>query len=184
LSVVVFTLQAGIEAGAGLWAYVYLTAGHGLSPGAAGLVISGYWATLCVGRIVLGLVAERVGAPRVLACAVAGVAIGAAMMTLPGTAALAVAGMAVLGLAAAPVFPLLTLTTAERVGHDRADSTIGFQVAAGNVGAAVVPSGIGLLLQHRGGTTLGPALLALALVMGALYGLFVRGTKPEGPPVA
>jgi fucose permease len=179
VSIAVFALHTGIEGAAGLWAYVYLTAGHGLPPGAAGLAISGYWATLCVGRVVLGVVAEHVGAARVLTCAVAGIVGGTAMMAVPGPAVVALAGLAVLGLAAAPVFPLLILTTAQRVGHDHADRTIGCQIAAGSIGAAVLPAGIGLLLQHLGGTALGPILLALALVLAAVYSLLVRLTSGD-----
>ena len=38
---------------------------------------------MCVGRVVLGPVAERLGPARVLAAAVAGVPLGAALMALP-----------------------------------------------------------------------------------------------------
>jgi hypothetical protein len=57
--------------------------------------------------VVLGPVAERLGPARVLSAAVAGVPLGAALMTLsilgpipgPGSGALAVAGLMLLGLA-------------------------------------------------------------------------------------
>ncbi|MFE1957250.1 MFS transporter [Streptomyces sp. NPDC059479] len=184
LSTAVFALHIGIESGIGLWAYVFLTTGRGLSPEIAGSAVSGFWAAIFMGRLVLGPVAERVGAARVLSCAVAGIAGGAAMMTLPGPAVLALGGMLVLGLAAAPMFPLLTLTTAERVGQDDADRTIGLQIAASKIGSAVLPAGMGLLIQHAGATTLAPALLALALVMATGYGLLVRLTASPDAPTA
>ncbi|MFE9887951.1 MFS transporter [Streptomyces scopuliridis] len=183
LSTAVFAVHIGIESGTGLWAYVFLTTGRGLSPETAGLAVSGFWAAMFIGRLVLGPVAERVGAARVLSCAVMGIAGGAAMMTLPGPAVLALAGMLLLGLAAAPVFPLLTLTTADRVGNDAADRTIGFQVAASKIGAAVLPAGMGLLIQHAGATALGPALLTLALVMATGFGLLVRRTASAPTPI-
>ena len=78
---------------------------HQLSPGVA---VSGYWAMMVVGRIVLGLAAKRLGAGRVLVAAVAGVPVGAALLTVPAPGWLAVAGLLLLGLAAAPIFPLFT----------------------------------------------------------------------------
>ena len=129
---------------------------------------------MCVGRVVLGPVAERLGPARVLAAAVAGVPLGAALMTLsilgpvpgPGSGALAVAGLMLLGLAAAPVFPLFTLTT----GTTR---MVSLQVAASAVGGAAIPAGLGLLLGAAGARLLAPALLALGLAMGGLYA-FIR----------
>jgi fucose permease len=172
LSTAIFALETGIESGVGLWAYVFLTEGRDLPPATAGLVLSGYWATMCVGRIILGPVAERVGPALVLACSVAGVTAAAAAMTVPGPTALVLVGVLVLGLAAAPMFPLLTLTTAERLGHGDTDRTIGFQVAASTIGGAALPAGMGLLIQRLGANALGPTVLALALVMAiAYYGL-------------
>jgi fucose permease len=83
-----------------------------------------------------------------------------------GSGALAVAGLMLLGLAAAPVFPLFTLTT----GTTR---MVSLQVAASAVGGAAVPAGLGLLLGAAGPWLLAPALLALGLAMGGLYA-FIR----------
>jgi hypothetical protein len=72
----------------------------------------------------------------------------------------------VLVLAAAPVFPLFTLTT----GTTR---MVSLQVAASAVGGAAIPAGLGLLLGAAGPALLAPALLALGLAMAGLYA-FIR----------
>ena len=72
-------VETGIESGAGIWGYVFLTAGRGLAPETAGVAVSAYWATMFAGRVVLGPVAERLGPARVLAVAVAGIPAGAAL---------------------------------------------------------------------------------------------------------
>ena len=113
------------------------------------MAVSAYWATMFAGRVVLGPVAERVGPLRVLAGAVAGVPLGAALMAVPGPVILAVIGMMTVGLAAAPVFPLLTLTTARRtgaVGVARTTRTVGLQVAASAIGGTALPAGLGLAI--------------------------------------
>jgi MFS family permease len=135
-------VETGIESGAGIWGYIFLTAGRGLSHDVAGVAVSAYWAMMFVGRAVLGLVAERIGSARVLGGGVVGVTVGAALMTVPGPAFVAVIGMMTLGLAAAPIFPLLTLTTAQRVGTgDVAGTTraVSLQVAASAIGSAALP---------------------------------------------
>jgi len=118
-------------------------------------------------------VAARLGAARVLAWAVASVPAGALLMTLPGPAFVAVVGMMVLGLATAPIFPLLTLTTSDRVGASAA-TAVGLQVAASAVGGAALPSGIGLVIGAVSAWTLAPALLVLSLAMCGVYWLTLR----------
>ena len=161
-------VEAGIESGASLWGYLFLTAGRGLGRPAAGLAVAGYWATLFLGRAVLGPVAERLGAGRVLAAAVVGVPVGAAVMAAPGPAWVPVAGLLLLGLAAAPVFPLLTLATAARTGASAATRTVTLQVAASAVGSAAVPAGLGLVIGAGGASRLGLLLAGLGLAMCGL----------------
>ena len=194
-------VEAGIESGAGIWAYVFLTAGQGLSDQAAGVTVAAYWATMFAGRAVLGPVAERLGPARVLAGAVIGVTLSAALMTVPGPRALAVAALLSLGLAAAPLFPLLTLLTGRRTdaagrtpdgepaasqptasepaasqrASQPAAGRVGLLVAASAAGNAALPAGIGLAIGAFQAGVLGPALLVLSVAMCALCGATVRG---------
>jgi fucose permease len=173
-------VETGVESAAGIWGYLFLTAGRGLSPGVAGVAVAAYWATMFAGRAVLGPVAERAGAAQVLAGAVTGVAGGAGLMTVPGPGVLAVAGLMVLGLAAAPIFPLLTLTTGDRMGPRGADMTqaVGVQVAASAVGGTLLPSGIGLAVGASDAGVVAPSLFVLGLAMVSLYRLLPRVTQP------
>ncbi|MGC4759670.1 MFS transporter [Micromonospora trifolii] len=164
-----FMLYVAIEVSAGLWAFLLLTEGRGLSATLAGGCVSAYWGSLFVGRVVQGLMAERLGAGLVLRASLAGMAVGAALIAVPGPAVLAVLGLVVVGFAAAPVFPLLTLTTADRVGAAHADRAIGLQIGASGVGAALVPAGLGVLIGNTSVQVLGSALLVLALALIALY---------------
>jgi len=173
-------VETGIESGAGIWGYIFLTAGRGLSHEVAGLAVSAYWAMMFVGRAVIGPVAERVGPGRVLGCAVVGVSFGAVLMTLPAPGLVAVIGMMTIGLAAAPIFPLFTLTTAQRVGAGGARGTtraVSLQVAASAVGSALVPAGIGLVIEASNARMLAPSLLVFGLAMCVVYGLVVYRSR-------
>jgi fucose permease len=162
-------VECGIESGAGIWGYVYLTTGRGLSSAAAAVTVSAYWATMFAGRVVLGPVAERFGARRVLAGGVAGLVTGALLLTVPGPAAVPVAGLVVAGLAAAPIFPLLMLTTAGQLAGADATWTVSLQVAAAAGGNAALPAGLGLVIGTLTAGALGPALLLLSLLLAGLY---------------
>jgi fucose permease len=180
IAVIFIAIESGIETAAGIWGYVFLTSGRGVPATVAGVAVSAYWAMMFAGRALLGPVAERVGASRVLAIAIAGVPAGALLMAVPGPAAVSVAGMMVLGLAAAPVFPLLTLTTADRVGEGGAAMAVGLQTAASAIGSAALPSGIGLVIGVAGAQVTGPALLVLGVAMCAVYALALRPARAVG----
>ncbi|SCG17323.1 Fucose permease [Micromonospora echinofusca] len=169
LGAAAFAVYVAIEVAAGLWAFLLLTEGRGLGAAVAGVCVSGYWGSLFVGRVVQGVVAERLGAATVLRGSLVGMALGAVLIALPAPAWVAVAGLFVVGFAAAPVFPLLTLTTVERVGTAHADRTIGLQIAAAGLGGALVPAGIGVLLGNTSVELLGPALVVLTLGLIALH---------------
>lgn len=167
------TVEIGIESAAGTWGYVFLTSGRGLPAIVAGVAVSAYWAMMFVGRTAFGVLAGRLGASRVLAGAIGCVPLGALLMAVPAPALAAVAGMMILGLATAPVFPLLTLTTGDRVGAS-GSTAVALQVAAAAVGGAAVPSGIGVIIGAVGAWALAPALLVLSLGMGGVYWLTLR----------
>jgi fucose permease len=171
LGALAFALYVAVEAGAGLWAFLLLTRGRGVSTGVAGLCVSLYWGMLFAGRLVFGLVSERAGSHRVLFGSLSGLVVGTALIAVPGFAPVTVLGLAVVGFAAAPVFPLLILTTADRVGPAHTDRTIGVQIGAAALGGALIPAGIGLVLGGEGERVglLGPLLLALAVTLLALY---------------
>ncbi|MGW5672203.1 MFS transporter [Micromonospora sp. NPDC003776] len=128
--------------------------------------------------MVQGLVAERRGTARVLRGSLLGLVAGAALVALPAPAWVTVVGLLVVGFAAAPVFPLLTLSTAERVGAAHADRAIGLQIGAAGVGAALVPAAVGVLLARTTVLVLGATLLVLTVALVALHAAGSRQPRP------
>ncbi|WP_229073249.1 sugar MFS transporter [Actinoplanes sp. DH11] len=169
LGVGAFAVYVGVEVATGLWAYLLLTEDRSVSPAIAGLCVSAYWGSLFAGRVVQGFTVERLGTGRTLTAGLTGMLAGSVLMALPGPGWLAVAGLMTIGFAAAPVFPLLTLTTADRVGGEHADRVIGLQMAASGLGGALIPAGVGVLVERVGEHTLGPSLVVLSLLLLALY---------------
>jgi fucose permease len=178
IGVLAFGVYVAVEVGAGLFAYQLLTEGRGVSDAVAGVCVSLYWGSLFVGRVVQGFVAERLGPTRVLVGSLIGMAAGAVLVAVRGPAWVAVLGLVVIGFAAAPIFPLMTLTTAERVGAAHADRAIGLQIGGAGLGGALIPAGIGVLLGAAGVEALGPTLVVLSLLLIALYAASTRSRRP------
>jgi fucose permease len=174
ISAAAFAVYVALEISAGLWAFLFLTGERGISATVAGICVSAYWASLFVGRVVQGFIVERVGTTRILVGSLLGLVAGSVLVALPGPGWLAVAGLMVIGFAAAPVFPLLTLTTADRVGSLHADRTIGVQIGASGLGGALIPAGVGVLIDRMGAQVLGPALIVLSLLLLGLYAITRR----------
>lgn len=164
LGVVAVLVQSSFESSLGLWCFVFLTGAVGLPSEVAGLTVSGYWAALCVARLLIGPVADRVGPWPVMTAAAAGLVIFAALL-LPADGRLAIVAVIGLGVAAAPLYPLLMLTAGDRAG--RIERVVGLQSAASALGAAILPGLIGLIMEqapHRYAMIMvGLALLALTL---------------------
>jgi MFS family permease len=144
---VMVAVQNGIESAMAIWAFTYLT-GLGVSTAVAGGLASGYWLTLVVGRVGFGSLAERIGAWKVMAIAV-GLLLAAAVLVNVELPIPAMTAILLFGVAAAPMYPLLVLTTAERTSPDVADRVIGFQAAASSVGSAITPGLIGLAIGYQ-----------------------------------
>ncbi|MBB5867901.1 fucose permease [Allocatelliglobosispora scoriae] len=169
LSAAMFAVYVAIEIAAGLWAFLLLTEGRGLGPAVAGVCVSAYWASLFVGRVVQGFVVERLGTVRILVGSLLGMLAGSALIAVPGPGWLAVIGLMVVGFAAAPVFPLLMLTTADRVGAAHVDRVVGVQIGASGLGGALLPAGVGVLINRFGEDALGLCLVLLSLILLGLY---------------
>ena len=63
LSVLLFFVYTGVETAVGQWSYTVFVEGRDLAPQLASLGVSVYWGALAVGRVIAGVVTNRL-APR------------------------------------------------------------------------------------------------------------------------
>lgn len=167
LGLATVAVQTGIESSVALWAFTYLTQGVGVDPVLAGTLVSGYWLTMFAGRVLLGWLAERTGPWPVLGGAAAGLVLAGVLAVL-NTPVAAITAVLLFGLAAAPIYPLLTLTTAERTSAAIADTVVGLQAGASSLGAAILPLVVGLAM-NQAVSAFAPVLLVACLLAAALH---------------
>jgi fucose permease len=162
-------VYVGIELGAGQWSFTRLTADGALTDGLAGLAVFLYWSALATGRIALALFGTRVRAERLIDLSVAGtIASALAFWILPAPTAALIA-LPTIGISLSVFVPVLLYLIPRRVGRAAAPHVIGYLVAAGMIGGAALPAGIGLVLQSTGVSSLGICLSALAATFGVIH---------------
>jgi fucose permease len=162
-------VYVGLELGAGQWSFTRLTTDGSLTDSLAGLAVFLYWSALAAGRVALALFGDRASAARLIDLSVAGaIASAVAFWILPPPMAALVA-LPSIGLSLSVFVPLLLYLVPRRVGRAAAPHVIGYLVAAGMIGGAVLPAGIGLVLQSTGVSSLGICLSALAATLGVLH---------------
>jgi fucose permease len=162
-------VYVGIELGAGQWSFTRLTADRALTDEIAGLAVFLYWSALTAGRIALALFGDRIGSTRLFDLSVGGALTSAVAFWLLPPPVAALVALPCIGISLSVFVPLLLYLTPSRVGRAAAPRAIGYQVAAGMIGGAVLPAGIGVVMQSGGVSMLGLCLSALALVLGGLH---------------
>ena len=169
-----YFVYTGVEVGFGVWAFTLFTEGRGIAPATAGFWLSMYWGGLTASRLLASVAGGRVSPSALVRGCLVAAAVGSGLVWLDGADAVGFAGLTLVGLACGPVFPTMMATTPGRVPPGHAPNTVGFQVAAAALGAALLPALIGVVAQRRGLETLGPQLLALSVAAFVAHEALVR----------
>ncbi|MEO8632831.1 MAG: MFS transporter [Chloroflexota bacterium] len=162
-------VYVGVELGAGQWSFTRLTTDGTLTDGLAGLAVFLYWSALAAGRIALALFGDGVRAARLIDLSVIGTIASAFAFWMLPPAIAALVALPSIGLSLSVFVPLLLYLIPRRVGRAAAPHVIGYLVAAGMIGGALLPAGIGLVMQSNGVSSLGICLTALAVTLGCLH---------------
>jgi fucose permease len=173
LHLLAFFVYTGLEASVGQWCFSLMREARGVGVEAAGSWTSGYWASLTLGRIVLGFVIDRFGADRLLRAATFGAAVGATLFAV-SSGVLGRAGLLLLGMSLAPMYPTLMARTPARVGQQLLHHAVGFQVSAATLGSSLLPALLGLLVARTGYAAIGALAIVLSLTLIAAHEALLR----------
>jgi fucose permease len=169
LSILLFFTFTGMEASSAQWSYTLFTEGRGISAQTAGLWVSVYWASMTLGRVFFGIVADKVRVAWLVRICMGSVLLGALLIWSATAPALAFLGLALAGFALSPLFPVLTSDTPNRLGSEHAANAIGYQITAVKLGLAAIPALGGVLSERLGVESIGPFLFAVSVAMILLH---------------
>ncbi|MEX2162063.1 MAG: MFS transporter [Anaerolineales bacterium] len=166
ISVMLFFFYVATEISTGQWSFSLFTLGRGTPELAAKFWVGAYWGVFTIGRILFGLVADKVPLNTFLRGALVAATAGALLLWWNPVAWVGFAGLALMGLAEAPIYPSLIASTTARVGRENAANAIGLQGAAAGVGGATMVGLIGILA-----TSIGIEMIAVSIVILAFLTL-------------
>ncbi len=180
MGMAVFFLYTGLEVSAGEWEASFCRGLLNMSATATGLATFGYWGALTAARIGLALWPRLVPPGAVVRWGSALAVIAAALIWVqPGTV-LTVICFVILGGALAGVFPAMVSLTPIRIGSQRAQHVIAWQVGAAAAGGAGISALVGLLIGRTSLAILGPSLTVLAVLLIGTELILTR-LAPSGP---
>ncbi|MDI9470165.1 MAG: MFS transporter [Bacillota bacterium] len=161
-----------------VWISTYLVTVRGVEPERAAGLAGLYSFGVIGGRVASSLIADRLGARRMLAGGSVGLLAGIVLLLVPLRAAgLAIVAFVVIGVGAAPIFPAVIRQVPERFGRDNSQAATGLHMAAAAAGALVLPPLPGILAERVGMAVLPWFVLVLwALMVPLLLGPARRGS--------
>ena len=169
VQVILFFVYTGLEATVGHWCFTLLTESRNMLEGTAGLWTTLFWASIGVGRIVFGTIADRVGIDRLLRISTYTALVGTALFAINVAPFVSALGLAVSGLGLASIYPCMMMRTPQRLGKSLAAHAIGFQVSAATLGAAVLPSLSGFMAEYVGLEMIAVGSVGMALTVVLLH---------------
>ena len=129
-----------------LWVSTYLVSSKGFSEGSAAAAAGLLFWGITTGRIVSGLLADRVGAKHMITAAQISIAIGTVLVAIvPGGGVAAGAALFFLGMGFGPIYPMMLHQTPEYFGAEYSSRIIGLEMASAYVGVALLPALFGVI---------------------------------------
>lgn len=149
------------------------------TPYDAGVSGTGFWAGMTVGRAGLGFITERYGERLCVSIYLCfALALQLVFWLVPHFVVSAVA-VALLGVFLGPMFPGCVMMASRLLPSRMHVSALGFAMAIGGTGGTVFPFAIGAIAAKAGVRVLQPIIVALIVVVAALWLSFPRVKKRE-----
>lgn len=176
--VAIFLLgYVGVEVSLGGWLVTFMLRVRNGGDFESGLVVTGFWLGLTIGRVVLGFVTGRIGEKLAITIYL-GLSMAFELMfwLIPSFISSAIfAGL--LGFFLGPLFPAAIVEAAKLLPRHLHVSAIGFAAAFGGGGAALFPFAVGAIAQAKGVEVLQPIALALIVAILVIWCLLPGGFK-------
>jgi fucose permease len=163
----------GLEASIGQWTYSQGAGASGLARPIVGVMLTSFWISMMVGRLVLGLGGLWFDPLRrklaLLDCGVVTALLATWLLWTVTSGLVAAAALPVIGLSLSILLPLLYKIAPDQLGDGLAARAVFYESTAATLGYAFVPATAGIWLQWQGLAGLEPFLVLLALLMAAAH---------------
>ncbi|OBZ88573.1 Bypass of stop codon protein 6 [Choanephora cucurbitarum] len=170
-------VYVGVEVTLGGWGYTFLREGRGGDKVDMARVVSGYWAGLASGRILLGYLSSRFGEKLMISLFTMMIIAGLFLMMVYKNIVLNSTVFITLGLLLGPMFPTTVSLASKALPRSYHATSIGFMAALGAGGAALFPFLTGQVAGQYGILIMPIACIIMSVVMLLLW-VFIPSDKP------
>ncbi len=140
-----FFCYCAIESTTGLWAATYMTLHKGTTAELAASYASMFYIGITIGRALSGFITMKLNDTQMVRLGQIIIAIGIAVMFIPGPDVVALLGLILIGLGCAPIYPSMIHATPDRFGADKSQAIIGVEMASAYVGTCIMPPIFGFI---------------------------------------
>lgn len=176
---ITFFCYCALEQTAGLWASSYLVLRRGVSAETAAGFASLFFAGITAGRVLGGFLTMKLTDTQMIRLGEGITLLGILLLLLPLGSASALGGLILIGLGCAPVYPSIIPSTPEHFGADRSQAMIGVQMASAYTGTCFMPPLFGFIANHIGVFLFPFYLLAILILMAAMYEKMLSKIRKE-----
>jgi len=169
MSILLMFVYGGVEIGAGQLANTLLVEARGIPQESASAWVSAYWGSFTLGRMLMGLLALRIGDRWLLNASFSLSIFGAILLLINVSEVFSFVGLMGIGFGLAAIFPILISQTPARVGMEHAANAIGLQVGSAGLGGAVLSGIAGVFAENLGIETISLSIFLGALASAGIY---------------
>ncbi|KAF9696097.1 hypothetical protein EKO04_006224 [Ascochyta lentis] len=175
-----FLADVGVETAISGWVVSFMLRSRHATPYLAGLSSSGFWAGMAVGRLVLGPLTDKVGVRKATALYfILAISIEALFSILSNVVS-SVVLMVFLGFVMGPLFPSGVIVLTQLLSKELHVAAVSFVASLGQVGGALLPFGIGAVVERLGIGVFRYAIVVQSILAMAIWVAFAR-LRSAGP---
>lgn len=170
---IILFLYVGSENGMGGWTGTYLQQSISMPADQAALIVSGFWMTLTLGRLIAAYVGTKWTADRLMVICLTGAVLSGLMLALTtGNMVLTVTSVLFIGFFFGPVYPT-TFSISASLFKESSGKAAGLIVALASLGGMILPPLQGVVLTRLGNQA---SVMMIAVFAAGMLGVnFIRG---------
>jgi fucose permease len=169
MNVAQFFVYTGLEISVGAWVTSLMAESRGVPRAQAGQATALYFGSITAARFVVGSFANRVPSETIVRCCTVAAPLLLLPIWLTRAYGVNLAALMLLGACLAPLFPLWTSLTPQRLGATLTVHAVGLQMAAGALGMSLIPGLLGYVARGFGLEALPIAFIGLSLLLVAIH---------------
>lgn len=180
ISAAYFLAQVGTETAAAGWIDLYMLIVHHATTYEAVRALTVFWASMAIGRVCLGPVTDRLGVVKAVIGYILCVLASELLLAGSKSITISIVLMGAMGFLMGPLYPSGVVLLTRHLPDELQVQTVSTVASVGQIGAALLPGVIGVLMQTVGMSAFPFALAAFSGVTLGCWGVFSMLRKKDG----